>query len=157
MNTLVLPPVPSLTVRHFTSESKLRSGLERILRCAKAVQWPKLWQNLRASAATDMARTLPAHVATAICGHSIEIAKVNYWQVTDTDYADALGRIGVQNGVHFVCDPITPYGISQDVKNRPNPVRLNAITSIALDSSQKINGRGGTIRNLRKYFCHCNF
>ncbi len=42
-------------------------------------------QNLRASGTTDMARKLPAHVATAVCGHTVEVALKSYWQVTDED------------------------------------------------------------------------
>lgn len=53
-------------------------------------QWPKLWQNLRASGATDFARSLPSYIAAAICGHTKEIAEEHYWQVTDTDMDKAM-------------------------------------------------------------------
>ncbi len=68
-----------------TLETNLRTHVLRILQRAQVKPWPKLMQNLRASGATDMARKLPAHVATAICGHTVEVAIKSYWQVTDDD------------------------------------------------------------------------
>jgi len=44
-------------------DSNLRTTLEKIIARAGVKQWPKLWQNLRASGATDFARSLPSHVA----------------------------------------------------------------------------------------------
>lgn len=58
---------------------------------AKIVKpWPKQWQNLRVSGSTDMARTLPAHIATAICGHTEPIARHHYWMVSESDLDRAL-------------------------------------------------------------------
>lgn len=45
---------------------------------------------MRASRGTELARVLPAHVAAAILGHSVEVAKDHYWQVTDADIQAAL-------------------------------------------------------------------
>ena len=66
----------------------------------------KLWQNLRASRATELARVFPGHVASAFLGHSERAAQKHYWQVTDEDFkkatqnttqqAHAEGRIGSQ-------------------------------------------------------------
>lgn len=72
-------------------ETNLRTGLLRFIKAAGVKQWPKLWHNLRASAASDMARALPAYIATAICGHSEEIAREHYWTVRDEDLQMALG------------------------------------------------------------------
>ena len=54
--------------------------------------WPKLFQNLRASCSTELAQEFPAHVAAAWIGHSVEIANKHYWQVTDDDFARAVGE-----------------------------------------------------------------
>ena len=73
--------------------SKLRRYIEKLNKANPEDQiepWPKLWQNLRASACTDMARTLPAHVATAICGHTEQIAREHYWMISDSDLDRAL-------------------------------------------------------------------
>ena len=72
------------------AESNLRTRFECIIRKAKVQQWPKLWQNLRASAATDMAQIFPSFVATGFCGHTLEVAKEHYYMLTDTDLTAAL-------------------------------------------------------------------
>ena len=76
------------------ADSNLRTELERILRRAGVKQWPKLWHNLRASGATDFARSLPSHVATEICGHTEEVAREHYWQVSDSDLDKAIEKLG---------------------------------------------------------------
>jgi len=76
-----------------TGATNLRTQLEKIIARAGVKQWPKLWQNLRASGATDFARSLPSHVAAAICGHTEQIAQEHYWQVTDSDMAEALQKL----------------------------------------------------------------
>src|SRR5262245_13558685 len=52
--------------------------------------WPKLFQNLRASRATELARHHPGHVAAAWLGHSTTVASRHYWQVTEEDFDRAL-------------------------------------------------------------------
>ena len=74
-------------------DSNLRTTLEKILRRASVKQWPKLWQNLRASGATDFAQALPSHVAAAICGHTEQIAKEHYWTVSDNDLDIAIEKL----------------------------------------------------------------
>ena len=74
-------------------DTNLRTQLEKILKRAEVTKWPKLWQNLRASGSTDFARTLPSHAAAAICGHTEQVAKEHYWQVTDSDMTDALEKM----------------------------------------------------------------
>ena len=76
------------------ADSNLRTTLEKIIRRAGVKQWPKLWHNLRASGATDFARTLPSHVAAEICGHTEEIAKEHYWQVGQSDLDLAIMKLG---------------------------------------------------------------
>ncbi len=65
--------------------SNLRTQLLKIITRAGVEPWPRLWQNMRASGATDLARQLPAHVAASICGHTVEVAREHYWQTTDSD------------------------------------------------------------------------
>ena len=47
---------------------------------------PKLFQNLRASRATELAAEHPGHVAAEWLGHSTAVAQKHYWQVTDADF-----------------------------------------------------------------------
>ena len=63
-------------------------------RRAGVSSWPKLFQNLRASRATELAAEYPGHEAAEWLGHSTAIAQKHYWQVTDANFARA-----VQNAV----------------------------------------------------------
>ncbi len=76
--------------RYRHDNANLRTQLGRILRVAKAKPWPKLFQNLRASRATELAAEHPSHVAAAWLGHSTIVAAKHYWQVTDADFAKAM-------------------------------------------------------------------
>ena len=81
-----------------SSNVNLRTGLEKILKRAGVPQWPKLFQNLRASRETElMASGIPAHVIHAWLGNSREVAEDHYLMVTDTDFEKA-----VQNPVQSV-------------------------------------------------------
>ncbi|MCH2203409.1 MAG: hypothetical protein MK102_15675 [Fuerstiella sp.] len=44
-----------------------------------------IWPNLCVTWATELARVLPSHVVTAICGHTEKIAQDHYRIVTDDD------------------------------------------------------------------------
>jgi len=70
--------------------TNLRTQLQRIIKRAGVKTWPKLFQNLRASRATELAAEFPAHVAAAWLGHSTFIAQKHYWQVTDVDFDRAV-------------------------------------------------------------------
>lgn len=76
--------------RYRVKGMNLRTQLERIIKRAGLSAWPKLWQNLRSSRATELASEFPAHVAAAWLGHSTLVAQKHYWQVTDGDFAKAV-------------------------------------------------------------------
>jgi integrase len=75
--------------RYRDVNANLRTQLLRIIAHAGASPWPKLFQNLRASRATELAAEYPGHVAAAWLGHSTTVAQKHYWQVTDADYERA--------------------------------------------------------------------
>ena len=77
------------------SDVKPNAGLE---------PWPKLFQNLRESLATELAGEFPGHVAAAWMGHSTKVASNHYWQVTDADFAKAIvgGAQAAQNPAQSV-------------------------------------------------------
>jgi integrase len=75
------------------ADTNLRTALEKIIRRAGVKAWPKLWQNLRSSAATDFARSIPSHIAASICGHTEEIAKEHYWTVEDSDLDNVIDKL----------------------------------------------------------------
>lgn len=54
--------------RYRDTNANLRTQLQRIIRKAVLDSWPKLFQNLRASRATELASEHPAHVAATWLG-----------------------------------------------------------------------------------------
>ena len=75
------------------ADSNLRTTLEKIILRAGVTPWPKLWQNLRSSAATDLARSVPSHIAASICGHTEEVAKEHYWKVGEGDLDQTMEKL----------------------------------------------------------------
>lgn len=84
--------------RYREISSSLRSLLGRILHRAGVPAWPKMFQNLRASRATELANEYPAHAAAAWLGHSVIVSSKHHWQVTDGDFeAAARGNVAASN------------------------------------------------------------
>lgn len=69
--------------------TNLRSGFLSLIKKAGVQPWPKVVQSLRASCASDFARTLAPHIAAAICGHTQQIAQEHYWMVSTSDLKGA--------------------------------------------------------------------
>ena len=78
-----------LITRYRDANSNLRTQLERIIAKAGLKPWPKLFQNLRATRATELAAEFPAHVAADWLGHSTMVAQKHYWRTTDADFEKA--------------------------------------------------------------------
>ena len=87
--------------RYRGSDTNLRTSLEKIIIRAGLTPWPKLYQNLRATRATELAAEYPSHVAAEWLGHSTQVAQKHYWRVTDADVQKALTMVTgpVQNPV----------------------------------------------------------
>jgi len=68
-------------------------GLKKILKKAGVPVWPKLFNNLRASAITDALEYLPSHVVNEWFGNSEGISKEFYRMVTEDHYTKATGRV----------------------------------------------------------------
>lgn len=83
-----LAPEGSLHVisRYRDSRVNLRTQFMRIIRKAGLNPWPRLFQNLRSSRETELAKTFPIHVVCAWIGNSAAIAQKHYLQVTDADF-----------------------------------------------------------------------
>jgi integrase len=77
-------------ISRYREGANLRTQLERIIRRAGLKPWPKLFQNLRASRQTELAKDHPIHVACAWIGNSPRVAGNHYLQVTDADFEVAL-------------------------------------------------------------------
>lgn len=87
---LMQPGQTFLINRYRQSNANLRTQLMRIMKRASVSPWEKLFQNMRASRATELADEYPEHVATAWIGHSVKVARQHYWQVTDDHFAKAI-------------------------------------------------------------------
>jgi integrase len=85
------PGTEFVIIRYRDRNSNLRTMLNRIIRRAGLSPWPKLFQNLRSTRATELAAEYPGHVAAEWMGHSTLIAQKHYWQVTDHDFDRASG------------------------------------------------------------------
>ena len=80
----------------------------------------KLFQNLRATRATELADDYPEHVAAEWMGHSRKVAAKHNWRVTDTHFAkatkaaaaaaDQAGRNGDTDGGTKVAQTVAPTG-----------------------------------------------
>jgi integrase len=79
--------------RYRDGNANLRTQLLRIIRKAGLKPWPKLFQNLRASRATELAAEHPGHVAANWLGHSNTVADKHYRQLTDADFERALRAV----------------------------------------------------------------
>ena len=92
--------------RYRDRNSNLRTQLCRILRNAGMKPWEKLFQNLRATRATELvSEGWPEYKVCEWLGHTEAVAKKHYWQVTDEDYQRAAGlpvaRPALQTALQF--------------------------------------------------------
>lgn len=77
----VLPKIRKLT--------NINPQLGRIIKNAGLKIWPKRWQNLRATRATELRRHFPEEVVVDWCGHTETIAMEHYWMTLEEDYQKA--------------------------------------------------------------------
>ena len=76
--------------RFHNAGANLRTQFVRYIEAAGLKPWPKPWQNLRASRATELADQFPSHVCAAWLGHTEAIADEFYRQVTDEHFTRAV-------------------------------------------------------------------
>lgn len=67
----------------------LRTQFGKIIRRAGLTPWPKLFQNLRSSRATELRHQFPAYLVNSWIGHDEDTANEHYTQVRPEDYARA--------------------------------------------------------------------
>ena len=108
------PSSSRIITRYGSPDQNLRTTFTKIIRRAKLKLWPKLFQNLRASRATELVQDFPQHVAAAWLGHSIRVAAEHYWQIRESDFERATSARS-----HFVpCDdPETGFPEFTKAKN----------------------------------------
>jgi len=80
--------------RTLTAASNLRTTFTKIITRAGHKPWPRLFQNLRASCATDWVEKYPNHVVAKWLGHSPMIAATHYLQTREHHFEDVVSGGG---------------------------------------------------------------
>ena len=84
--------------RYRSSNANLRTQFQRIIERAKVKEWPKLFQNLRASRASELAKQYPMHMLVEWMGHTVEVSLKHYMQTTEEDFK-AASYLGARQNV----------------------------------------------------------
>ena len=102
--------------------ANLRTTFSKIVHRAGLKQWPRLFQNLRASCETDLLSEYPIASVTAWIGHSAEVALKHYSQVRSADFDRAAGREqAVQNPVQSAARVVQNAVQSGNDLSEPEP------------------------------------
>lgn len=80
------------------ANANLRTQLLRIIERTGLEPWPRLFNAMRASRATELAAEYPAAVCTSWMGHTQAVAQSHYHMVRDEDFDRASGRDGAESG-----------------------------------------------------------
>lgn len=72
--------------------ANLRTQLGRIIERAGLQAWPRLFNALRASRATELAADYPIAVCTSWLGHTAAVAQAHYHMVRESDFVHAAGE-----------------------------------------------------------------
>ncbi len=106
--------------RYRMRNTNLRTQLQKIIKRAGFKPWPKLFQNLRATRATELiAAGWPEYKVCSFLGHSAAVAKKHYWQVTDEDFKLAATTVttvttgGSPNNSCSALQPALQIGVQQ--------------------------------------------
>jgi integrase len=85
------PGTEYFITKHRQPNCNLRTQFERIIKRAGLKPWPKLFQNLRSTRETELAKAFPIHVVCRWLGNSQLVAAKHYLQLQDSDFASAAG------------------------------------------------------------------
>jgi integrase len=129
------------------TNANLRTHLLRILDRAGVPAWPRLFNAMRASRATELAHDYPSAICSAWMGHSAAVAAEHYISVRDDDYAAAstrrtIRRTAAQNPAQHRAEPLRTesHDRSQTVVSGA-PVRDGADPCVSVHPNQV--GTGG--------------
>ena len=95
-------------IKHCKGTKNYRKGLKEIILKAGLLPWPKLFNNLRSTRETELAKTYSLQAATAWIGNTTKIALGHYLQVTDDEWQNAITFRAESGAVspHFVHIPV---------------------------------------------------
>lgn len=137
--------------------SNLRTTMHKIIARAGLTPWPRLFQNMRASCATDWASEFPNHDAASWLGHSPMIAAQHYLKPRDEHFRKAAGLGGGAQSDARVAQKAT-QSIAADSGTEPKrtPQTLGVADFLPQDAegcngshSGLVGGRGLEPRTLR--------
>lgn len=126
----------------------LRTALRRGIERAGLRPWPRLWQNLRASRATELAREYPGHVAASWLGHCAAVAQSHYWMVGDADFAKAVKGVSAtaseatQNPTHQVAEVGGNVGKMAKAENENPPENVSFPRELSISASESMGPIG---------------
>ncbi len=86
--------------RYRCTSANLRTNLNRIINRAGLTAWPRLFNAMRASRATELAAQYPAAICTAWMGHTQAIAEAHYHMVRDEDFKRAANTVMISKGAN---------------------------------------------------------
>jgi hypothetical protein len=118
----------------------LRTQLMRILAKAGIKPWPKLWQNLRCTRQTELARDWLEYVVCAWMGNSRLIAREHYLQVTDEHFEQAA-HSAAQNPAQY---PAVEHGTAVDPTQPGGPENGDLLAGTNASKSLRGKEMGGT-------------
>lgn len=108
----------------------MRTQLQRLCDRAGVSRWPKAFQNMRASRASELVRDHAAACATAWLGHSPTVAARHYWSASPEDFRRAAGL--TQNAAHLTAHNAAQHPSAPDCSD-------------AQPEQQTSNGKGFTL------------
>ena len=104
-----------------TANRNLATRMKRIIESAGEKPWPKMFVNLRASRRTELQEAFPSHVVDEWLGHSTEVAKAHYLQVTNDHWSAGASKvtgnqIGGPTGGPISVNPLQSAAIVENKK-----------------------------------------
>ena len=140
-------------IKHCKGTKNYRKGLKEIILKAGLLPWPKLFNNLRSTRETELAKNYSLQAATAWIGNTPKIALGHYLQVTEQEWQNAtitdaksdavdayLMHIPMQQGTEPACkdsQSLTEvYGSCEVMRNDAScneVIQSKEVTSLGLE------------------------
>lgn len=147
-------PGQQYVVNRYRDGKNLRQRLLPIIRRAGVVVWKKLFVNLRATRASELVETFPAHVAAKWLGHSPQVAARHYLMTTEAHFEKAVGQ-GEEKALRNALQQVPASGCTglpsentQADAPLPNTLENRPMQTLARSCTQSCTPRdiAGTVR-----------
>ena len=124
-------------IKHCQGTKNYRKGLKEIILKAGLLPWPKLFNNLRSTRETELAKNYSLQAATAWIGNTPKIALGHYLQVTEQEWQNAT----TTTNSDVKCDAFHPY-LTQNVTKQGTEPACNSSQSLT-----EVHGSCEVMRN----------